>query len=159
MRRKNSLPSNTVAEVQAGLVLVAQNGDMHLFTDLGLKGRIGVFYTSDTTTPDDGENVIEETGKTGRWHILGSSLFASGVSVPNPEMIDTAETDIDVSVAGVKVGDAFKISDTQNGTTPIVECDFYVATVPSAGTLRFRFNNNSGATLPAGNIEVNIFKL
>ena len=157
MRRDNSLTNSTIAELQAGLIIDAHNLDQHFLNDLGNVGKVVIFKEGDTT-PSDSKNVFEETGETGRWHVLGSSIIEGGVTITVPELSDTIEHFIDVPVADVEVGTAYKLA-VSGGTSDVSGAEFHVLNVKSAGVLKVRYYNNSGADISAGTVIVNIFEV
>ena len=159
MARRNGKTPHTVAEIQAGTIITAQNMDEINVTDLGEFGRDFTFLSSDTTTADDGEYTLEESGEAGRWRSESvNSLIAAGIAVAHGLVPDNTDSDsINVTIAGVDLGKTYLISPaTANalpaGVTIRVEQD------NASGSLDFIIFNNSGVNLPAGSIDVNIYE-
>lgn len=157
MAKRNGITDHTVAEIQAGTGVDAQINDQARATDLGDFGKVLIFV-DDTTTPDDGEFTLEETGQAGRWRQeeVASSLVGSALNVPFTALFDNTEESITVALAGVSAGNAYVIgivSGLPADTTLELEENH------GAGTLNFKFENNSGATLTAGTIVVNVYQV
>lgn len=154
MATRNGITDHTAAEIQSGTGIDAQFNDQARATDLGNFGRLFIFV-DDTTTADDGEYTLEETGEAGRWRAEDvNSLVSANVNVPFTALFDNTEEGIVVAVAGVAVGSAYAIgvvSGLPAGTTLELEENH------GSGTLNFSFKNNSGAQLTAGTIVVNVY--
>ena len=158
MARRNGITEHTVAEIQAGTGIDAQDNDKCRASDLGDFGREFIFLNDDTTTPDDATFTLEETGEVGRWRAqeVASSLIGSAVDVDFTALLDNTEENIAVTLAGVAAGSAYQV-----GIVSGLPADTSLELEENHGadTLNFRFINNSGATLTAGTIVVNVYQV
>lgn len=159
MAKRTGITDHTLAVVQAGTTIEAQFNDEILVTDLDDFGRKFI-YVNDTVTADDGAFTLEETvqaGVAGRWRAKEavSSLVGGNVNVPFTALLDNTEESISVALTGIVVGEAYVIgivSGLPADTTLELEENH------GANTLNFTFENNSGATLTAGTIVVNVYR-
>ena len=155
MSTRRGLTDHTLAEVQAGTGIDAQHNDTARVSDVGkAPGSVFYFIAGDTTADDSLYNV-EETGEAGRWRRKGSNIVAGSLNVPFTALIDNTEEIVPVAVADAVVGKSYAIGVVSGLPTGVeVELD---ENVPSAGNLDFIVKNNSGATLTASNIVVNVY--
>lgn len=159
MSRRTGITDHTAAEIQAGTSIDAQVNDQIRITDLGTApGRI--FYcVSGNGVADDGQYTLVEAAKANQWRSKEevSALFASSVSVPYSALQDALIEDIAVNVPGIVEGEAY-LAVAIPATLPD-GTDLELQENHETDTLNFTFENNSGQTLVAGNITINVYKI
>ena len=160
MIRRTDKTRHTLLEIQAGTNIEPQISDEIIVTDLNAPIGENFDWIAGDTTADDALYTLDEVPYTadGRWRRGGSNLLAGDLNVPFSALFDnTEEPNIDVTVAGTIIGNAYAIG-IVSGLPDGVELELEQE-VPLADTLRFIVKNNSGATLTAGNAVVNVYEV
>ena len=156
MARRTGITNHLLATLQSGTNIDAQVNDQVRVTDLGsAPGRI--FYcVAGNAVSDDGEYTIVEGTEANQWRSQEevNSILATSLNVPFSALLDNTEENVAVAVAGVSAGQGYVIGVVSGLPADV---DIELEEDHGAGTLNFRITNNSGATLTASNIVVNVY--
>lgn len=90
----------------------------------------------------------------GKWQREDVLNVVGNVAVTHGLIPDNSTEEVDFMVSGVLLGNEYAIARTAYS---IGDIDVEVIDVKEDGVLRVRISNNTGAVLPAGSINVNVF--
>ena len=161
MANRNSITHHaTPADLTAGLVIGGGNAVAQLQDEalvVSLDGGVKFDYRADgaSMTADNVYVVADAIDTTGKWVRKNVSSLLANVDVAYDDLADNTDTGtINVPVAGAVVGGAYVVG----VTNAIGEIETTVYQVVADGILPIVFGNNTGAFLPAGTFNINVYK-
>lgn len=157
-RQRGTVTYNKLSIFKADTIVDQQVGDVVQIENVLDPGVTHIARDADVETPDD-VFTIRKTNDTSKtfWASSVNNKIADSLNIPIPIIIDNIDENVSVTVPGVGIGKAYKVAVISGLPTDVIlELDEEVS---ATNTLTFNVFNNSGATLIAGNIVVNVYEI